>query len=342
MRKNWLTNPWTLAAAGTGLLFVGKRLLERRLNIDGKVVLISGGSRGLGLAMAEEFGRRGAKLVLLARDAQELMDAQKILADEGIEAITIPCDITDERQVHEMVEQALRRVGQIDVLVNNAGIITAGPLQTLTREDFEYAMNDIFWGTLNMTMAVLPHMQERKQGRIVNIASIGGKVSVPRLLPYSSAKFAVVGFSEGLRAELLRQGILVTTIAPGLMRTGSTVNTIMKGAEHEQEYTWFTLLDTLPFSSISAKRAAKQIVSATERGSAEVIISIQAQVLARLHGLLPGTTSDLMALMNQLLPGKDDASKATYTGKESETPVTQSPITTLGQKATQRYNEEKA
>src|SRR5579885_377386 len=225
MRKNWLTNPWTLAAAGTGLLFVGKRLLERRLNIDGKVVLISGGSRGLGLAMAEEFGRRGAKLVLLARDAQELMDAQKILADEGIEAITIPCDITDERQVHEMVEQALRRVGQIDVLVNNAGIITAGPLQTLTREDFEYAMNDIFWGTLNMTMAVLPHMQERKQGRIVNIASIGGKVSVPRLLPYSSAKFAVVGFSEGLRAELLRQGILVTTIAPGLMRTGSTVNT---------------------------------------------------------------------------------------------------------------------
>ncbi len=94
MRKSWLTNPWTLAA-GTGLLFVGKRLLERHLNIDGKVVLTSGDSRGMGIAMAEEFGRRGAKLILLAHDAQELMDAQKILADEGIEAITIPCDITD-------------------------------------------------------------------------------------------------------------------------------------------------------------------------------------------------------------------------------------------------------
>ena len=211
------------------------------IDLRDRVVLITGGSRGIGLAMAEEFARHDAKLVLCARGEQELARAEQILRPQGADVLTIPCDITDTEQVQRLVDQITEHYGQIDILVNNAGIISAGPIQTLTRRDFEESMNVIFWGMYNVTMAVLPQMLARKSGQITNITSIGGKVSVPHLLSYSSAKFAAVGFSEGLRAELARQGIKVTTVAPGLMRTGSALNTTMKGNKHREEYTAFVL-----------------------------------------------------------------------------------------------------
>lgn len=332
-------NRLTLLAAGIGLIAVGRRVLQKKMNIQDKVVLITGGSRGLGLAIAEEFASRGAKLVLCARNAEELQQAQKHLSLSQTEVLTVPCDITDRNQVQQLIEKAFDRFGQIDIVVNNAGIISAGPIRTLTREDFEESMNVIFWGTFNTTMAVLPHMLERKQGSIVNITSIGGKVSIPHLLSYSTAKFAMVGFSEGLRAELAREGIRVITITPGLMRTGSHINTVMKGKTHRIEYTLFALLDSLPFTSISAKRAAQQIVAATRRGSAEIVITIQAQLATRFHGLFPGTTTDMLGVVNRLLPNGEGAGTERYAGKESETFISRSFITTLGQRAAQRYNE---
>ncbi|HCI81653.1 MAG TPA: ketoacyl reductase, partial [Ktedonobacter sp.] len=205
-------------------------------------------------------------------------------------------------------------------VVNNAGIISVGPWQTLTRQDFENSMNIIFWGTYNTTMAVLPQMTERKSGRIVNIASIGGKVSVPHLLSYSSAKFAVEGFSAGMHAELAKDNIVVTTVSPGLMRTGSPVNIAVKGEEHQQEYTLFALSDSLPGSSIDAQRAARQIVNATRRGDTELIITIPAQMAARLYGAFPGLMTDLFAVVSRFLPRGEGQGTTLYRGKESETP----------------------
>lgn len=334
-----LKNRLTFLAASIGLIALGRRFLQKKLDIQDKVVLITGGSRGLGLAIAEEFAAQGAKLVLCARNKQELQQAQEHFLPSTTEVLTVPCDVTDPAQVQQLVEKAVNRFRQIDILVNNAGIISAGPLRAMTREDFKESMDVIFWGTFNTTMAVLPHMLERKQGSIVNIASIGGKVSVPHLLSYSSAKFAVVGFSEGLRAELARDGIRVTTIAPGLLRTGSHINTIMKGKTHRIEYTLFSLLDSLPLTSISAKRAARQIVAATRRGSAEIVISIQAQLVTRFHGLFPGTTADILGVVNRFLPAGKGAGTESHLGKESETPISRSFLTTLGQQASQKYNE---
>lgn len=331
---------FALAATGFGLVLAGSKFIQRRgMNLQGQVVAITGGSRGLGLAIAEEFAHQGARLVLCARDEEELNQAQQHLAQLGAKALTIPCDITDRQQAQRLVQQATEHFGRIDILINNAGIISLGPLQTTTRRDFEEAMNVIFWGTYNMTEAVLPQMLQRHSGHITNITSIGGKVSVPHLLPYTSAKFATVGFSEGLRAELAKEGIVVTTIVPGLMRTGSPINIIVKGAKHREEYAAFKLLDTQPYTSISAKKAAKQIVSATRRGSAEVVLSIQAQLAARFHGLFPGTTSDILGFINRFLPSGEDAGIQPHSGKESESPLTNSFLTELGQKAEQRYNE---
>ncbi len=331
-----------LAAAALGLGVAGKRFLQRLKAIDlsGKVVLITGGSRGLGLALAEEFTRHGARLVLCARNESELERARRKIVAMGAEVLTIPCDITDREQVQRMVDQAVTHFGQIDVLVNNAGIITVGPMQAQTLKDFEESMAVMFWGSFYPTLAVLPAMVERQSGHIVNITSIGGKVSVPHLLPYSCAKFAQVGFSEGLHAELAKEGIHVLTVVPGLMRTGSPPNAFFKG-QHRIEYALFNLLDTLPFTSISARKAAKQIVHATKRGDAEIILSIQAQLAVRFHGLFPGVTADVLGLVNRLLPGigSDATAKERWMGKESTTALSSSFLTILGKKAAQEYNE---
>src|SRR5947207_3846932 len=284
-----------LVAAALGLGVAGNRFLRRLKAIDlrGKVVLITGGSRGLGLALAEEFTRQGATLVLCARNESELERARRKIVAMGAEVLTIPCDITDREQVQRMVDQAVAHFGQIDVLVNNAGIITVGPLRAQALKDFEESMAVMFWGSIYPTLAVLPTMVERQSGHIVNITSIGGKVSVHHLLPYACAKFAQVGFSEGLHAELAKEGIHVLTVVPGLMRTGSPPNAFFKG-HHQIEYTLFNLLDTLPFTSISARKAAKQIVHATTRGDAEVILSIQRPLAVRFDSLLAAVAGVVM------------------------------------------------
>ncbi len=338
MATSFIERNWKILATVAGFALV-RELLQRRkfIEIQGKVVLITGGSRGFGLAMAEEFAQEGAKLVLCSREGDELERAQTKLVELGATVLTIECDVTDNKQVQQMIAQAVARFGQIDILVNNAGIISAGPWHTLTRSDFEESMNIIFWGTYNTIMAALPQMRERGNGRIVNIASVGGKVSVPHLLSYASAKFAVVGLSEGLHAELAHEGIDVITVAPGLMRTGSQINAIAKGDKNKEEYTLFALIDTLPGSSIDVRRAARQVVRATKRGDTELIITASAQILARLHGAFPGVITDILTLATRFLP--EGQGTARHLGRESETPVSKSFLTTLGQKASQEYNE---
>jgi len=244
--------------------------------------------------------------------------------------------------VERLVEEVTRRFGRVDVLVNNAGVIRVGPIQAMSVADFEEAMGVMFWGVVYPTLAVLPAMLERRQGRIVNITSIGGKVSVPHLLPYSSAKFAAVGFSEGLHAELAGKGITVTTVVPGLMRTGGYLNARFKGRRKE-EYTWFSLSSTLPGLSMDAERAARQIVRAVKRGESERILTFPAQLLATFHGLFRGATSDILGLVNHLvLPDADGAGRETERGKEVEQQV-QSPLldalTRLGRSAAERYQQ---
>jgi NAD(P)-dependent dehydrogenase (short-subunit alcohol dehydrogenase family) len=293
----------TALFVAAGLGFVGFKLLQRwrQANLSGQVVLITGGSRGLGLALARAFAHERCRLVLCARDEQELDWAREELSQQGAAVLPIVCDVTDQEQVNHAVEEATRHFGQVDILVNNAGQIQVGPMPMTTVKDFEDALAVMFWGALYPTLAVLPQMRARRSGRIVNITSIGGKVGIPHLLPYTCAKFATVGLSEGLRAELGREGISVTTIVPGLMRTGSHLNAMFRG-QPDREYAWFSLGASLPFVSMDAARAARQIVQATQRGEAERILSLPANLLERFHGLFPGTTSNVLHVVNRLLP----------------------------------------
>lgn len=329
-----------LAAAGAGA-FIAGRALSRRLfgySLRGRVVLITGGSRGLGLVMAREFAREGARLAICARRPDELEAARADLKRRGSEVIAIPCDVRERTQVNEMVAVARDRFGRIDVLVNNAGVIQVGPLEVMTVADYEEAMKTHFWGPLYATLAVLPEMRRRRSGRIVNITSIGGKLSIPHLVPYSASKFALVGLSEGMRAELLKDGVVVTTVCPGLMRTGSPRNAFFKG-RHRAEYAWFAISDSLPVSSMNALRAARQIIEATKRGDAEITLSIQAKLAARFHGLFPGATADLLSIVNRLLPDAGGIGYARAKGKDSQSSLAPSLLTLLSEQAAASNNE---
>ncbi len=330
---------WALVA-GIGTAAAGRMLYRRAkaLNLEGKVVLITGGSRGLGFVLAQEFAREGARVVICARDVEELKRAKQELEAQGAEVLALRCDVGRKEEVDGMMREALRRMQRIDVLVNNAGVIQVGPLENQTLDDFHEAMDVMFWGVVHPTLAVLPHMRERQAGRIVNITSIGGRMSVPHLVPYSSAKFAAVGFSEGLRAECAKHGIRVTTVAPGLMRTGSHLNAYFKG-QHRKEFAWFSLGASLPVVSIEARRAARKIVDAVRHGDSDLVITPQAKLAVLLHGVAPGLTADVLSLVDRLLPREGGIGERRRTGKESESRVSKSALTKAGRKAAERYNE---
>lgn len=310
------------------------------IELRGKVALVTGGSRGLGFILARDLARSGCRVVICARNWAELENAQRQLRSAGAEVLAIPCDVSDRGQVDRMVVEITQQYGRIDLLFNNAGVIQVGPIEAQTVADFEEAMNTMFWGVLYPTLAVLPQMRARREGNIVNITSIGGKVSVPHLLPYCCAKFAAVGFSEGLHAELADQGIAVTTVAPGLMRTGSFLNAVFKGNQ-AAEYTVFSLAANIPGVSMNAERASAQIIEAARRGDAEKILSAPADLLARFHGLFPGVTADLLGVVNRFLPTASGPTGKSL-GKTLDPEMASrafTTLTTLGRSAARRFHE---
>jgi short-subunit dehydrogenase len=291
-------------AVGAGMLIAGQALVRRlrpRYSFAGQSVVITGGSRGLGLVLARRLAAEGAYLTILGRDEASLREAVDELSYEyEATVLAIPCDIGNQCEVATVVDRILDHYGHIDVLINNAGIIQVGPYDHLTFTDFEEAMAVHFWGPVYLASAVLPYMRGQGSGRIVNISSIGGVVAVPHLLPYTASKFALTGFSDGLRAEVAKDGIAVTTVIPGLMRTGSHVNALFKG-RHEDEYTWFAIASALPTNSTAADKAARQIIEACRYGDAHLTITIQARLLAIANTLLPNLTGAAIKLAGRFL-----------------------------------------
>jgi len=317
-----------LGAAAVAAEQVAKRV--HALDLHGKRAVVTGGSRGLGFALARELRAQGASVAICARGEEQLFAARAKLGDD---VIAIPCDVGDREQVDAFIDE----VGPVDVLVNNAGVIAVGPWQTQTIDDFREMMDIQFWGLVHTTMAVLPTMVERGGGRIANVTSIGGKVSVPWLLPYNSAKFAAVGFSEGLRAELAGTGVKVTTVVPGLMRTGSFLAAYFKGDRAGLEYSLFAPLSGTPATTVSAERAARRIVAALRRGDPEITLGLHAKLAARANGVMPGAVAGALSLVARALPEVHGTER--LRGSEIDSPVDDLPVTGPGRRAAERLNQ---
>jgi len=330
-----------LGAACTGLAIAAARRIRSR-SLRGKIVLITGSSRGLGLAMAEEFARHGARIVLTARDRDELDRARALLLERHLavgphQLLVVPADLRQPEEAERIIKRVTDAWGRVDILVNNAGIITVGPVENQSVQDFRDVMDTNFFSGLQCTLAVLPQMLARRNGAIVNIASIGGKVAVPHLLSYTASKFAEVGFSEGLHAELRGKGVHVLTVCPGLMRTGSHVNALFSG-DAEREYRWFSLGATTPLVSTTACRAARKIVRAVVSGATEIAITPQAILASRLAQVVPEITTRLMGLVNRVLPEPPATDLGTVRGMDARG-LELASAKRLGWSAVRRYNE---
>jgi NAD(P)-dependent dehydrogenase (short-subunit alcohol dehydrogenase family) len=333
-------------ALAAGALALGGALISRgvrsarRINFDGKSVLITGGSRGLGLLIARELAAQGARLTLAARDRGELERARDDLDARGANVAIAVCDVGVRSQAEELVRHVVERTGTIDVLVNNAGIMKVGPLEHMTHEDFEEAMNVHFWGPLHTMLAAVPSMRRQGHGRIVNISSIGGKIGVPHLTPYCASKFALTGLSDSIRGELAKDNICVTTVCPGMMRTGSPFNAWFKG-RHREEFTWFTISDSIPLASISGRRAAWQVVEACRYGEAELVITMPAKLAIIANAVMPEVVALAMNAANQfVLPEpSDDAGAEAHSGWQSLSDWAPSKLTTLTDRAAAENNE---
>jgi NAD(P)-dependent dehydrogenase (short-subunit alcohol dehydrogenase family) len=326
---------------GTAAVLAGARLVRARRSIDfsGRVVVITGGSRGLGLVIARQLAAEGAHICLLARNETELARAREELAGCAGGVLTVSCDIRRRADVRAAIDTILERWSVIDVLINNAGVIQVGPLEHMTTGDFENAMATHFWGPLHLMFESVPSMRRRGFGRIVNITSIGGRVAVPHLAPYSASKFALVGLSDAVRAELDQYGIRVTTVTPGLIRTGSPVNVDVKG-KHEAEYAWFAISDSLPGLSTSAEKAARQIIDACRYGDPELTITLPARIAMIANSVAPAVVARAMELANRLLPGANGAEGDTRKrGQESESRWAPSEATVLTDRAAVANNE---
>lgn len=325
-------------SVAAGLAYKAIRYCGCESTWRGKVVLITGGSRGLGFSLAREFGKYGANVAICARDEQELEEACSQLRVAKVKATPFVADLTDFEKLDSFVEAVTEKMGRIDVLINNAGLIRVAPFSSTTTQDYQEAMNLMFWAPLHLSRAVLPQMQSRKSGSIVNIASVGGRVSIPHLIPYSCAKFALVALSSGLSAELKSSGVHVMTVLPGLMRTGSYLNAKF-GGDSKHEFAWFGVLGNLPGFTVGADYAAEQVRRALEKKEFEHIISLPANLLIRFDNLLPNVSRAIMTGMTQLLPDGDN--KGSAEGKEVNQQFGKAfqAATALGRQAAATHNQ---
>ena len=294
-----------LGLVGGGAALYGLRSLlrsRRAIGLAGRVVVVTGASSGLGLIVARQAARQGARLVIASRDAAALERAAEDLRHSGSpEVVVVPTDVSNRDESDALIARAIEVFGRIEVLVNVAGIMLVGPIETLDPGDYERVMATNFWGQVYPTLAAIPHMKRQGEGRIGNVVSVGGKVAVPHMLAYSASKFALAGFSEGLRAELVKDNIFLTAIYPGTIRTGGHRHAEVKG-DREAEYSWFALSDTIPGLSTSAEACGEALWDAVKHGEPERVVGLNAKLATGFHDFFPEWNAEVMAVVAASLP----------------------------------------
>ncbi len=326
-----------------GAVMLLLRLMRARAAVDfrGRTVLISGGSRGLGLNIARQFAQEGANLVLVARDEDELKDAKKELEDLGAKVLTIVGDVTQKSECEAAIKAASERFGSLDVLVNNAGVIQIGPLEHMDDDDFKSAIDLHIWAPLHLSRAALPYLKRGRVGRIANIASFGGLVAVPHMAPYAASKFGLVGLSDALRHEVAKDGVRVTTVCPGIIRTGSHVQAKFKGRQ-KSEYKMFKLGAVSPLA-VDPTTAAKLIVDAMRYGDPFLTFPAPIGWAALLYRAFPNLAATILGTMTRFMPGPTDHSgDEAFSGIELEGGAGDVPFASVADKAVPANNESKA
>ncbi|HPW68263.1 MAG: SDR family NAD(P)-dependent oxidoreductase [Desulfomonilia bacterium] len=242
-----------------------------KYDLRDKAVVLTGGSRGIGRAVAWELAKEGARIGIAARDGEKLADTARAVSEHGSSCVLLPCDVAHDGQVRSMVDRAAEALGGIDVFMNIAGVTLEKPLEEATPDDYRRVMETNLLGTVRCTCAALPHLKQSR-GLLVNIASIIVRTPFPYLGVYACSKWAVAAFSATLRQELYGTGVRVLTVFP------TVVSTDMKDLE--------PVLANSPAQS--PQQCARAIVQAIRRGKVETDTAILPKFLSAAYCLAPG------------------------------------------------------
>jgi len=283
--------------AGASYEWFQRRKLETYF--QKKTILISGGSTGLGFALAKRLLSYGANVSICGRDETKLSDLKNRLVLYSNQLHIFQCDVASRDKVKNWIDAAVARFGRIDMLVNNAGILTVGPVESQGESLYRENLDIMLWGHLNTCHEVLGHLKIGK-GQIVNIISVGGKISIPHMSSYSVAKSAAAAFSEGLGIELAKYGISVTTIFPWLLRTGSYVNGFFPKGD-VKEFQAFSLGSALPMLALNVDAAVSEILIAVRKKKVEAYIGVMARVVTLARELLPGLSRRVLVEASRYL-----------------------------------------
>ena len=305
----WLAS----SKAGSYLAALSRR--RRGLDLEGRVAVVTGGARGLGLAITRALLERGCRVAICGRDEAVLARCVDRHRSKGFTILGQACDVSDPEQVKAFLRTVVDTYGPVDILVNNAAQCYVGPASELDSLDMLLALRNIFWSQFHATMAVLPHMRARRFGRIVNITSIGGKVPIPHQAAYVAAKHAATGWSETLAAELEQDGVTVSTITPPPLRNGAPHPPPNNG-HRDRAFTGVAGPLTSRFATISAERVARVVVNAVIHGHHERAVSPLSWLTARAHGLAPNLVGTGLRWIARKLPpaGKPGASSTMRQG----------------------------
>ena len=230
------------------------------MDYQNKIIVITGASSGIGEAAAIEFAKKGATLVLVSRKEEKLREVEKKLSKFDSKIHVIPCDVSNKSDVNEMSQQVIEKFGRVDVLVNNAGFAIYGSVKDLSIEDIESQMATNYFGMVYCIKNFLPTMIEQNSGHIVNVASVAGSFGLPGIASYCASKFAMLGFSEGLKHELNKTNIGVTVVSPIMVRTNFF------------DHPSFENMPKYSPTSLSPQTVAKAIVKAANSSRLEIIV----------------------------------------------------------------------
>jgi NAD(P)-dependent dehydrogenase (short-subunit alcohol dehydrogenase family) len=242
----------------------------------GRVAIVTGASSGIGYATALELSRRGATVVAAARNEDRLRFLEReVLAANG-EVLAVPADVASESSVEELVGRTVERFGGIDILVNNAGVGLSGRVEELRQKDLRYVFDVNVFGAVSCIQRALPHL--RPGGNIVNVSSVVGKRSVPKVGGYSATKFALNALTDALRVELAGREIAVTSVYPGTTRTEFSDNSLRTG---DTKKGWRP-------KGVPSEKVARRIARAIERRERDAYVSFHDRVFVALVTLAPG------------------------------------------------------